>query len=432
MPAILQQLQARVPGFPTALTDFTKKNWTFNEQIKKKENDFFSTLILKNPLLFTQYQIHCSHIVHLLNKADSHNTTNDADSPLQYIETALVIAELLEQIYNRLDEKSNLEQLRYEQSVFRELLAGRYSQFKSTNSPTLSPQNSFNQKIRLATKNSNLPRQTVNRLRYLIRYAILLDELVMLREWIEPFERMISPVLLHLNWIFFIPRLTVNIILLNKHVILNPWMSKQERVLPWQTRLHVHLMINRRWIELINDFIWCVGNLLCTFLCTGAWEFIENYFAIGLQLFDLVFTCVYVVIEINRLNTLEKEYQKGCANTVGSIDNDYLHALRKRIIHEKNIGYLALLNHGILLFAIMTILPVISTLSPLAPLFGAAFSILTTISISIIEAYLKKQYSHDGVSSLTQHRFFKPCSTSKNQLNVVNDRSILLDGLNPS
>jgi len=410
MPAILQQLRARMDGFPDELTNGANKIWTFDDEIKEKENSFFSSLVMQNPLLFTQYRIQCSHVIHLFD-----DNIQNTEAILRAVETGLVLADLLEQVYCRLDEKSNLEQLHNEQEIFRELLSMRYPQFKSTASSPANPHINIDQRIRALTSNTNMPRQTFNRIWRMIDNAILLDELVILREWIEPIELMVDPIFIHLNWIFFVPRLAVNMMLLGKHVISNPWMSEQEYALPWNTRLHVHLMINRRWIELINDFVWCVGNLISCFLCVGVWSFAEVYFAVGLQLFDLLFTCLHVAIEINRLNTLEKEYQDGCTNGAISIDQDYFHALQERIAYEKNVGYLAIINHTLLLISIMTILPVIIALSPWAPVVGAVISILTTIGVYYAEEHLKKQHAHDDIMPLIQHRFFRPLPEPRNE-----------------
>ena len=414
MPAILQLLRTRVDGFPVTLTDSTNTVWTFDDEIKDKENAFFSSLVIKNPSLFTQYLIQCSHVSHLYD-----DNIQNTEAILRAVETALVMADILEQVYCRLDEKSNLDQLHKEQATFRELLSVRYSQFISTTPLLANPKINIDQKIRTLTSNTNQPRKTLNRIWRLIDNAILFDEFVILREWIEPIELMIDPVFIHLNWIFFVPRLAINLMLLGKHVILNPWMSEQEYALPWDIRLQVHLMINRRWIELVNDFIWCVGNLISCFICVGAWSFAEVYIAIGLQLFDLLFTCFHVSIEINRLNTLEKEYQDECAKGAISIDQDYLHALQEGIEYEKNVGYLAIINHTILLLPIMTILPVIIALSPWAPVLGALLSILTTISVYLAEDYLKKQHTYYDITLLAKHGFFKPQPELQKQLPLV-------------
>lgn len=407
MTAILRQLQTRLDDFPKTLTDDTHTIWIFDDEIKKKGDIFFSSLMIKNPLLFTQYHVQCSHIISLVEK-DNQNT----DAILRATETALVVAILLEQLYHRLDEKSDLEQLRKEQDIFRKILSIRYPQFRLTSSSHISNRINFNEKIRSFTNHANQPRKTLNRVWKMFDSVMLLDELVVLREWIEPIELMINPLFIHLNWIFFIPRLTINMILLCKHVIANPWMSEQEYALPWLTRLHVHLMINRRWIELVGDFVWCIGNLISCFLCFGAWESAEIFFTIGLQLFDLLFTCLHVAIEIHRLTTLEKEYRDGCKKGAISLDLGYLYALQKRIDYEKKVGYLAILNHTLLFIAIMTLLPIITTMVPWAPIAGAIFSILTTLSHASAEKKLEEQ-AHDNVTPLGKHHLFKATLSSQ-------------------
>ncbi len=407
MPAILQQLQTRLDDFPKTFTNDTHTVWIFDDEIKKKGDLFFSSLIIKNPLLFTQYHVQCSYIISLVEK-DNQNT----DAILRATETALVVAILLEQLYHRLDEKSDLEQLRKEQGIFRKILSIRYPQFRRTASTHTSNRINFNEKIRSFTNHTNQPRKTFNRVWRMFDSVMLLDELVVLREWIEPIELMINPLFIHLNWIFFIPRLTINMILLCKHVIANPWMSEQEYALPWLTRLHVHLMINCRWIELVGDFVWCVGNLISCFLCFGAWESAEIFFTIGLQLFDLLFTCLRVAIEIHRLITLENEYKEGCKNSAISLDLGYFYALQKRIDYEKKVGYLAILNHALLFIAIMTLLPTITIMMPWAPIAGAIFSILTTLGHISAEKKLEEQ-AHDNITPLAKHHLLRAVPDSQ-------------------
>lgn len=408
MPAILQQLRTRLDTFPSRLTDSTNKVWIFDDEIKKKNDSFFSSLIIKNPLLPIQYHIQCSHIIHLI-----HSGVQNTETILQAAETALVLVTLLEQVYSRLDEKNDLEKLRYEQAIFRKILSIRYSQFKLKTAVSTEHQSNTNERIRKLTNHVNSPRKTLNRVWRIFDSITLLDEFVVLREWIEPIELMINPVFIHLNWIFFIPRLAINMILLCKHVIANPWMSKQEYALPWTTRLQVHLMINRRWIELAGDFVWCIGNLISCFFCVGTWIFAEVLLSVGLQLFDFLFTCLHVSIEIHRLTTLENEYKAGCANGSISLDRGYFCALQECIKYEKNVGYLAIFSHALLFISILTILPVITATMSWAPIAGAALSILTTMGHAYAEKKLKQQ-THDDIVHLTKHRFFKPLSESPN------------------
>ena len=118
------------------------------------------------------------------------------------------------------------------------------------------------------------------------------------------------------------------------------------------------------------------------------------------------------------LNTLEIEYQDACANNTISIDQDYFHALQEHIEHEKNVGYLSIIHHTLLLISIMTIFPAIIALTPWATVFGGLFSILTTIGNYYAEHYFK-QSLHYEVSSLHSHHFFKPLAELQNQSTLV-------------
>ena len=403
MPAILQQLRARTENFPLALADSKQLKWTFGNQIKRKDDLFFSSIIINNPLLFIQYRIQCAHVIDMLNQGMS----TDNYLLIQAAEAALMLAELLDQIYFRWDEKSNRDALLKDRHMLRELLSWRYPEF---NLAVIQPSSlHISQKIRVFTKHTNPTRLTFYRIRRILySAAILFDELVELRAWIEPLELLIDPVLLHLNWMFFIPRLAVNTALLVKHVVPNPWMPQKESTgLTWSTRFYTYINLNHRWVELVNDYVWCIGNLMSCFFCYGTWLPFEAFIAVGLQLFDLLFVAFKFSVEIGRLNTLKKEYHLGCGLKTITIDEGYLDALQHCIDYEIKARNLALVHHVLLLVSIMTILPVMITLNPMAPIFGVFLAISSTICTSIAETMIKKQRPEDELSSLITHGFFK-------------------------
>lgn len=94
----------------------------------------------------------------------------------------------------------------------------------------------------------------------------------------------------YVSWALYYARFLVHFLLLLKHTIAGPWMSKEEKDIAWQKRL------NQQWQErkfkLINDFIWATTNLITFYwlVGNGLLGYVGNLLTVGLLLGDALLT----------------------------------------------------------------------------------------------------------------------------------------------
>ena len=411
MAGILQQLRSR--GLLVPLTASTDEcPWTFSQEISQKNTEFFESLAHERPLLAAQYRVQCAQLISMF-EADS--TTKD--SFFRAAESALVLAVLLEHIYHRFEETDDLIRLRADQARLGQLLS-RSSQIvtlKSTESPSTS---STSQWIRRLVDRTTQPRLLLVRIRRTILAAIELNELAVCRPWVSAVERVTNPFFLNLSWLFFIPRLTLNMMFLCKHVLPHPWMSNEERALSWTRRLQTYLSMHRHSFELANDLGWFLCGVLSCFLCTGAWLPVRVYLAIAMQVGEFVISYLRSRTEISLLRTLEEEYNTGLSNGSLIEEPDYRAALRSRMEHESRVYTLELTRNALLTISSLTILPVFLAISHFIPIFGAVLAVATSIVVIVWTDLNVKQRPADDLAMsftekkvsafLTKNGFFRP------------------------
>lgn len=71
----------------------------------------------------------------------------------------------------------------------------------------------------------------------------------------------------YMSWILYFTRFGINLGLLLKHTIRGPWMSQEERQIPWWDRFTTQW--DQRKFVLLNDSIWGMVNLACFFWLLG-------------------------------------------------------------------------------------------------------------------------------------------------------------------
>jgi hypothetical protein len=396
MAATLQQLRVHISDLPLTPSDSARKSWIFSDLLAQKDDKFILDLSKKRPLIAAQYRIHCAQIISMFNRG-----LIKTDAFMQAVESALVIAELLECVYHQQDETDDVNKLIRDKAIFHTFLAERYPEFNTPKAPA--PYTGISQQIRQEINGLIQPRLLVIRIRRTILAGLGLKQLAMYRPWIEPIERITNPGFLYFNWLFFIPRLFVNLSGMAKHGIPNPWMSREERQVPWYLRLHFYLSTHRRYFELANDVGWCMTGVSLCFLLTGIFLPIRAYFSITMQFIELSINTIRSAVEINRLLILKKDYMTLTTNGTIPVDNHYMNALNERIAHEKRIIFLLLTNSILLAVAILTILPALVSLSPLFPLIGGLLSMMVSFRFMACDAANAKQRPLDDVTVLNRH-----------------------------
>lgn len=76
-----------------------------------------------------------------------------------------------------------------------------------------------------------------------------------------------SPVTGYMSFVLYYARGAIPLLLLLKHTISGPWMSEQERKIPWYERLTTQWRLRK--FDILNDWIWATANMACYFWLIG-------------------------------------------------------------------------------------------------------------------------------------------------------------------
>lgn len=90
-----------------------------------------------------------------------------------------------------------------------------------------------------------------------------------------------------LSWALYYFRFSLNLFLLLKHTLRGPWMSEEEKQMPWTERFTTQW--EQRKFTLLNDSLWATANLVCFFWLNGktglgTWG---DLLTLGLLVFDI-------------------------------------------------------------------------------------------------------------------------------------------------
>lgn len=415
---ILQRLESSIIGFPTPICDEKSKVWSFSEKIKTKNAIFYRYLVSNHWQFCLEYNVHCTQLAHDLMRKDV-----KISNVSQQLEAALVMAELLEQVYrDYLIIPREVINCRREQEIYRQLLAldgyqfpdqDKYLKVKtSSSSPTKT--------LRDLTVSSNWPRLLLLRTRrLLISITPLIKGFDAYGHWIGLMEITTNLVIPYLAWIFFLPRLLTNLFLLGKHVIPGPWMKEQEHGIGWELRLKAQM--ERRWFEIGNDAAWFSGGLINCFVLIGVLAPSALFVNLALQVYDVMLAAIRFHVEISTMHRLEKEYKQIISNTpitdpAYAKANDYLIYLKERIHYEKKRLCISIINNCVLVLSLSLALGILS-FTPFIPLVGAILAVMMTIACYVAVKCIDQQkpkpmeaikkFAHDNKTAIEKHGFFK-------------------------
>ena len=418
MQAIFQRLQSCEINinFPVPCNERTKE-WVFSQRIDIIDVDSFRYLVENHLLFRIEYSIHCTQLARDLLQ-------REATEVVEQIETALMMAELLEHIYHfYLNEALDKAYFRREQAVYRQLLADQGYHFSDIDlNPKVS--SSLSQSIREVTGTANLPRNFMMRVRRLLLTILpVASDFYRYRSWIGSFNEFSGPIFAYIAWIFYAPRALVNLFLLCKHLLpWSAWMSPQEISLGFLTRLRAQF--ERRWSELGNDIAWFLLGIVNCFILTGVLAPIAFYVSAALMAYDVGMAGLRAYWDISGLQALEVQYRRMIGQGDMSSANkeqieDYLGHLQQRITYEKKRLYLQVINATILCLAFSLAAPFFA-INPLIPLIGALVAVLVTMICYGLGKWIEHQKPVDKVTyvqkkppSVVSHGFFKPSPDDK-------------------
>jgi hypothetical protein len=301
---LIRRLQETFTELPLIEVGQNPLNWTFTARIKQLGPDFYKKAIPLHLVMNLEYSLLCQQI---RSKFLSGRLLAQ-DEIVEQLIAALMLAELLEHIYQHyLIVPREVTRLRKQQILYRELLAGIVAPLPLNATKKVDESASLSQEIRNRTININLYRLLfIRSKRTLDLIAILNSSSEAYCKFVKNLDNVAAPVLVHLAWFFYLPRLLVNLFLVIKHTVPHAWMSEEEKSLGWSVRFQAQM--KRRWFELGNDIAWVSVGLINCFILTGVLAPVGAYLSIACFGFDILMSLTRTYIELNRLYELEKHY----------------------------------------------------------------------------------------------------------------------------
>jgi hypothetical protein len=447
MSGVLQRLEPVIGDPLSPDGDEINPLWGLSKKLAEKEDVFFHPLVLDHMRLNLRYTVICAELAHDFARKESGVepfTEEEREALTRQLVDALTLAELLTRVYIRLNVPREIERLQSEQKVYRMLLSMRGYDFPENSSigkynldkynfefsaslsertrkyiailnwPYLLKEglrqilillepfiDRFSTNIRSYTGMLNFPRLMVVRIRRILMTLLpILKNIENYAKFINLIDPFFGPVLNYLSWIFYFPRLIVNLFLLFKHLIPGSWLSEEEKQLGWFIRLQTQLQ--RRWFELFNDSAWFIGGLLGCFFLVGGLSPVGMYLTISLFLYDVVLAGIRAYIELSRLNTLRTEYTELALTSLNE-DPTFLEGIASYQKHlEQSYSYeqkrmgLSIASTIALFLGMLFAIPAIS--NPIVPLVGACLIVMITLLTYLIGKYWVEAQKPPGVN----------------------------------
>jgi uncharacterized membrane protein len=291
---------------------------------------------------------------------------------------------------------------------------------------------SITRKIRETTSKTNWPRLFAVRVKRvfdaispLVKTASAYQDLIYIVDTIA------NPIIRYLAWIFYVPRLLINLFLLFKHLIPGPWMSDEEKNLQFLTRFYAQW--SRRWFELCNDLVWLSVGLINCFWLTGVLAPAGMYLTVALYSFDVILSTIRLLVELSKFNSLLRDCSSKIKefedlNELNANQREELERLRsyqtqliEHVSYEKRRLLLSLATAASLFAAMLLAMPVFAS-TPVIPLIGAFLVVAICVVNLILTKCLESKNPTHCFSELKQkstkeehlkklsdnkHRFFK-------------------------
>jgi len=414
MSAVMYRLQSSV-GIVPALPDNSpdSSRWKPLSELADLargldyQRDFFRPLVKRHALLALEYNVLCTQLTHDFFREERNEKQNEQLT--KQVATALMMAELLTYIYrDYLNVPREVARLRDEQKVYRDLLTPVGYQFSEDIPELDSKPEWLSQQIRMGTVSANQLRLVA------LRCKRVLNTLVPLAQQMSTYgavmgdiDMVANPFFSYLSWLFFMPRFSVNMFLMGKHLIPGSWMSEQEKSLGFWRRLRAQTQ--RRWFELGNDSLWIVAGVLGCFLLIGGLAPIGMYLNVAYYLYDVVLALIRFYLETSRLEGLRAQYQAMIAAEQAKEYPDeekikeleaFEQHLQARYKFEQKRLMIGVVNTTALLLALVLCLPIMFTIHPVIPLIGAILIIAITVATYYAAQELEKQRPQGKIASL--------------------------------
>lgn len=390
------------------MVDSATNQWIFSQNLANKPVDFFRQLVGDPILLRFEYSVFCTRFIHDVESNNAANIVN-----LTY--DALAMAELLEIIYrDYLNVPREIIRLRHDQAIYRTILKNHNVTFTPLEKND-SEQFEFDSPIQYQISTWNWHRLGILRVRRCLNALDFIPfELSSTRFWMSQLNRVATPVLTYVSWMYFIPRLSINLAILAKHTIPGWWITDKAYQLGWQARFLAEW--EKRWFGIGNDAAGLTAGLINCFILTGASAPYTLYTSMALQAFDMMWAMVRISKEISRLKgSLIDLSDDSRSEDVES----YRQFLNQRIAHEQNRLWLNVINTSVLLLSLVLAMPALA-FHPVIPATGAFMAAIMTATCYLKATQMDSNKPKDDISVLEKEpsnhiklNLFRPMPSDK-------------------
>ena len=377
MGPVTQHLRALFPELPQTCAEETL-HWTFDANLKSLGADFYNKILPLHPILMVEYSILCNQ---LRNDFLSPEST-DKVLTTERLATALMFCELLEHVHRYyLVVPREVLRLRKQKQLFRSLLtdhAGYSYLAEASSAEEVEIGLSLAQQVRDLTVQTNWYRILINRSKRLLN---LLNNVVNNSQAFNAFmadiDRYMNPFLAYLGFLFHLPRLIINLLIITKHTIPGSWMDEEEKSLAWTTRFLAQ--VQRRWFEMGNDIVWTVLGILSCFVLTGSLVAIAPYLTVAGFTFDVINATRRAYVELSRLYALQEDYEAMLEREENPLRQEEIRQYQSHInerIHFEQLRFSLHVTGTILIVAAMSVALPLLALNPILLLASAIFLLL--------------------------------------------------------
>lgn len=166
-------------------------------------------------MLDLQYSVLCTQLVHNYTRANYNQ-----EQLKEELITALMLSELLAHLYQYyLNVPREVTRLQNEQKIYRQLLQQAGIKFPDISPLDIESSNNLTQKVRGNVKKVNWPRLIIIRSKRVLDTIVpVAKEFELFCESMKTFNKYANPFFAYLGWVFFIPRLSTNLLLVRWYV----------------------------------------------------------------------------------------------------------------------------------------------------------------------------------------------------------------------
>lgn len=249
--------------------------------------------------------------------------------------------------------------------------------------------------IRSTTTHINWPRLFVVRVKRVLDVtSMLAHNARALRHFTEALNNVSAPIFAWLAWLFYLPRLVTNLMILAAHFWPGFGMSEEERTLGWQLRLKIQLQ--DLWFELANDLVWAAVGLINCFILVGALTPAAAYLTVALYSFDVMLACIRAYVELERLKQYQLELEKDEA-LPEPVKNIMLERFAAHYQYECLRLGLSVITTASLLAAMSLTIPVLASITAIIPLVGVSLVVAVCLISFGLGKYIEKYKLNDAL-----------------------------------